>query len=97
MLMGVDRVHEIDYETLSSMDVEDMWDGGMGGIRFVSDRTARLLGRDLATETFVDADGVDVIATLSLDNYGDLFELDLWKVDFSPIVRLSPKGSSTAN
>lgn len=45
----------------------------------------------------MDQDGVDVIATLSLDNYGDLFELDVWKVDFSPVVSLHRKGSSTAS
>lgn len=74
-----------------------MDDGGMGSIRFESKKPGRRLGSDLARETFVDEDGVEVIATLSLDNYGDLFELDIWKVDFSPVVSLRHKGSSTVS
>jgi len=33
-----------------------------------------------------DADGVPVRVTLCLDNHDQLFELELWKVNFSPII-----------
>ncbi len=31
---------------------------------------------------FLDLDGVAILATLSLDNFSQLFELVLWKIDF---------------
>lgn len=96
MLLGV-RSLSLTPEALSEIRVEDMDDGGMGSIKFESKKSERRLGSDLARETFVDEDGVEVIATLSLDNYGDLFELDIWKVDFSPVVNLRHRGSSTAS
>ncbi|WP_420885213.1 DUF6984 family protein, partial [Candidatus Symbiothrix dinenymphae] len=36
----------------------------------------------------VDEDGVDVIASLNIDDTGDLYELDIWKTDFSPLIKL---------
>ena len=36
---------------------------------------------------FNDADGVPVSAALNLDQDHHLFELDVWKVDFSPLQR----------
>ncbi|MGT2457853.1 DUF6984 family protein [Cupriavidus basilensis] len=68
--------------------VEEMDDGGMGGLTFVSPHENRHIGSDLASVEFFDEDGVAVIVTLSLDNYGDLYELDIWKTDFSPLRRL---------
>lgn len=88
---------KITPEELSVVEIEGMDDGGMGSLLFESGKPDRCLGKDLAREVFVDRDGVDVIATLSLDNYGDLFELDIWKVDFSPVVSLRRKDSSTAS
>src|ERR1700760_314718 len=71
--------------------VEDLADGGMGSIRFLSPgRGKRGFGQQIGEATFVDEDGVVVSATLNLDQHGDLFELDLWKVDNSPL-RCYPK------
>ncbi|WP_436975697.1 DUF6984 family protein [Paraburkholderia tropica] len=68
--------------------VEELNDGSMGSIRFHSkDAEGRQLGADLCQLTFPDADGVPVVATLSLDNFGQLFELDIWKTDFSAVQR----------
>ncbi|MFG6110515.1 DUF6984 family protein [Stenotrophomonas nematodicola] len=97
MLLGVRSSLDLSPEALSIVGVEDMDDGGMGSIRFVSDKPDRRLGEELARETFLDEDDVEVIATLSLDNYGDLFELDIWKVDFSPVVSLRLKVPSAAS
>ena len=66
--------------------VKDMEDGGMGGIRFVRpDR--RRFGTELVRVEYQDSDGVLVSITLNTDDYGDLLELDFWKVDFSPLKR----------
>jgi hypothetical protein len=68
--------------------VEDMSDGGMGSIRFKAARRGkRLLGQQISEATFVDGDGIAVSATLNLDQHGELFELDLWKVDNSKLRR----------
>ncbi len=68
--------------------VEDMSDGGMGSIRFrAARRGKRLFGQQISEATFVDDDGIAVSATLNLDQHGELFELDLWKVDNSRLRR----------
>ena len=71
--------------------VEDMDDGGMGSIRFVSPRIGpRGFGEALAEAEYTDADGVLVSITVTSDDHGELYEVDFWKVDFSP-VREYPK------
>lgn len=65
-----------------------MNDGGMGSIKFVGpDTTAQKYGSTIAEAEFYDDDGVTVSTALFLDQYGKLFELDIWKVDFSPLRR----------
>ena len=72
---------------LDNLKVTDADDGGMGGVRFETDRSPRrIFGSELARLSYVDADGVPVSVTLNSDLNGDLFEIDFWKVDFSPIV-----------
>ena len=74
--------------SLSERLVEDMKDGGMGSLRFSSaDRRIRGFGKKIAEAEFNDEDGVLVSATLNVDDTGALFELDIWKVDFSPLKR----------
>src|SRR5689334_4942901 len=76
---------------LDTVQVYPMSDGGMGSVRFVTERTAsrhRKFGQQLSQLHLKDADGVDVIASLDVDTDGELFELDLWKTDFSPTIRL---------
>jgi len=75
--------------SLATAVVEEMDDGGMGSLRF-SQRgasTPRRLGALLAEREFVDSDGVPILVAINLDESGDLFELDIWKVDFSPLRR----------
>jgi hypothetical protein len=68
--------------------VKDMKDGGMGSLRFkAGDNRERRLGKKIAEAEFTDDDGVPVSAVLNLDDHGDLFELDMWKVDFSALKR----------
>ncbi len=68
--------------------VTEMADGGMGSLSFASSKAHRSFGKVAGECSFADADGVSVEAALLLDKDGDLFELDLWKVDFSPLIRI---------
>jgi hypothetical protein len=74
---------------LSRTLVQDMPDGGMGSIQFCqasSTPDKRRFGKQIAEGDFRDVDGVPVSVTLNLDERGDLFELDVFKGDFSPLI-----------
>lgn len=74
--------------SLSQRLVEDMNDGGMRSLRFqTADNRTRRFGKKIAEAEFTDEDGTLVSAAVNLDEYGELFELDIWKVDFSPLKR----------
>jgi hypothetical protein len=71
---------------LENAVIEEMDDGGMGSLRFcISDSKSHHLGEQLIEKTFVDVDDVPIIVTVNLDDQGMLYELDIWKVDFSPL------------
>lgn len=72
---------------VSALHAEPLNDGGMGSLRFSSASENPKLGAVLGQARFVDADGVPVSATVNVDQHGDLFELDVWKADFSPLQR----------
>ena len=42
---------------------------------------------DLVEATFIDEDRRAVYLTLTANDRGELYELDIWKVDFSPLRR----------
>ena len=74
--------------SLADAVVQPMDDGGMGSLRFVypiepEQRYCRTIAETMA----VDKDGVPLSITLSVDQRGRLFELDVWKVDNSPLKR----------
>jgi hypothetical protein len=73
-------------ETLSIQLVRDMQDGGMGSIR-VDQPEARSFGKTVVEANCVDSDGVLISIAVNVDGRGDLFEVDFWKVDFSPLRR----------
>jgi hypothetical protein len=78
---------------MSSLDVREMSDGGMGSLYFVSETRSpeqRHMGQRIAEMQFNDADGVAILASLNVDKDGDLYELDVWKTDYTPVIRLSP-------
>ncbi len=70
---------------LSSAEVIEMSDGGMGSLRF-SPFQHRIFGSEIAQLQFNDLDGVPVSATVNLDDHGRLLELDIFKSDFSPLL-----------
>jgi len=87
MLIGAGCNQAI-LEQLGSSRVVEMGDGGMGSLKFQSrgGKDPRL-GETVSQAEFIDEDGVAVSATINLDQYGNLYELDVWKVDFSPLKR----------
>jgi hypothetical protein len=42
---------------------------------------------DIVQVKYVDADGVDVVISLTQDTQGLLLDLDFWKVDFSKLIQ----------
>ncbi|MDB5199722.1 MAG: hypothetical protein JWO92_1685 [Chitinophagaceae bacterium] len=74
--------------------VKPMDDGGMGSLLFFPNGkfdTNRSFGKCVSENQFKDADNVEVIASLNVDSKGNLFELDIWKTDFSPLIKIPEK------
>jgi len=72
---------------LAEREIEPMNDGGMSSHQFTTVKINRKFSNAVAECQFLDADGVTVLATLNVDAKGDLFELDVWKTDFSSLLR----------
>jgi hypothetical protein len=66
--------------------VQDMNDGGMGSIRFLaeSETDPRFAG-EIARAEYLDRDGILVSITINSNQHGELYEVDFWKTDFSPL------------
>jgi hypothetical protein len=85
------RASEVNLPTdwRATLRVQPMKDGGMGSLHlFPNGRSEekRLFGRRVSEYQFADVDGTQVIASLNVDQVGRLFELDIWKTDFSPLI-----------
>ncbi len=93
----------LDDGWLERLGVREMSDGGMGSLRLDPPRAddpdrmfdgsrkgngGRKFGAAVAEIQFTDADGVEVLATLNVDADGEPFELDVWKTDFNPLIRI---------
>jgi uncharacterized protein DUF6984 len=85
LLAGVSEAASLEND-LAMKRVVDMRDGGMGGIRFLASEQ-RSFGKCLVEAECFDSDGVLVSIALNVDNKGQLFELDFWKVNFSSLQR----------
>ena len=73
-------------EQLPYSTVEEMNDGGMGSLKFLyNDNKKRRMGCEIATISLKDIDDTFLSIALNLDEDENLFELDVWKVDFSPL------------
>ena len=78
-------------DCLDGLLVRPMDDGDMGSLYlFPKNQIAnnRILGEQVSDFQFTDLDGVEVIASLNVDDNGNLFELDIWKTDFSKLINL---------
>jgi hypothetical protein len=72
---------------LEEISVRPMADGGMGSLAIAPFEPGRHRGSTPAECHFFDQDGVLVSAALNLDQHGSPYEVDVWKVDFSPTTR----------
>lgn len=91
---------------LAELDLPDGWnnglrirellDGGMGSFqvfqRQVDHSILRTFGRRVSDYQFKDHDGVPVLVSLNLDSDGMLYEVDVWKTDYSPLLELKLPG-----
>jgi hypothetical protein len=82
-------------EWLRLLKVQELHDGGMGSLE-LSTRDApaerpRRAVRRKASVQFTDTDGVEVIASLNADANDVPFELDVWKTDFSQLLRIAAR------
>ncbi|RTQ51414.1 hypothetical protein EJV47_06315 [Hymenobacter gummosus] len=68
--------------------VADITAHGVGSLRFVGPMPERRLGAIAGRTHFLDDDGVPVFVALYLDRAGELYELDCWKADASPVHRI---------
>ncbi len=76
-------------DNLNHLLVKELNDGGMGSLLLVPkglENTNRYFGKQLALGEFADSDGVSVTVVINLDSNGQLFELELWKVNFARLL-----------
>ena len=69
---------------ITQLLVNPLDDGGMGSLAIGDNYVNRQLGEEVAEYMFKDIDGTPMSAALNVDQQGNLYELDIWKVDFSP-------------
>jgi len=65
-------------------------DGEMGGLLLIplgKMATGRNFGEQVSDYQYKDLDGIEVVASLSVDEDGDLFELDMWKTNFGKLLK----------
>jgi len=71
--------------------VRSMSDGEMGSLYLFPNgeiKESRKFGEQVSDFQFKDKDGVEVIASLYVDENNKLFELDMWKTDFNKLIDL---------
>jgi len=82
------NLENIDFD--NDLLAEDMDDGGMGSLKLYPkdlENKKRIFGKTISDYSFLDIDGITVIVSLNLDKNGKLFELDVWKTDYSPVIK----------
>nr|WP_197683849.1 hypothetical protein [Pandoraea faecigallinarum] len=85
--ISVDRKNYL-IDSMGDVSVEEMLDGGMGSLRLINKNARnRKFGGQLVESEYVDMDGVQISVAVNVDQFGDLFELDIWKVDFSALIK----------
>jgi hypothetical protein len=73
-------------DELDNLLVEEMNDGGMGSLRFISKSNKKSILKDeVSIINLKDADGVPVRFALNLNTNGEIYELDVFKGDFSQL------------
>jgi hypothetical protein len=77
----------IDLLTVRSLD-----DGGMGSFLIFENPNLleenRKFGAQISEFQYIDDDNVPVLVSLNVDSNGSLFEVDIWKADYSAVLNL---------
>jgi hypothetical protein len=80
---------KISSDWKEKITVQPMNDGRMGSLVICTNdkkEQDQRFGEQISEYHFTDKDGIDVIVSLNVDNNGNLFELDIWKTDFTPLI-----------
>lgn len=88
----------ISHEWMENLRVCPMNDGGMGSLYLLPkniSQSGRMIGKMVSEYEFKDKDEVHVIVSLYLDQNGELFEIDIFKTDFSELSSLPVHFPST--
>jgi hypothetical protein len=75
----------------NTIRVESMNDGGMGSLTLFLKgvrKENRRFAHNVSNVEFLDKDGISVLAGLFLDQNKELFELDIFKGDGSPLIEI---------
>ena len=73
---------------LETIEVENFFDNDTRGfVIFDHDEEDRQTGKCIANVEYKDEDGVIVSIELNLDKSGNLYELDIWKVDDTLLIK----------
>ena len=76
--------------------VQKMDDGGMGSFLIFKNQsdveTKRRFGRQASEYQFTDDDVIPVLVTLNLDQQDKLFEVDIWKTNYKPVISFKIPG-----
>jgi hypothetical protein len=93
MLKGDNLVASIPTD----VQVRDLQDGGMGSIEFLFENVeGPRHARRIAEADYMDSDGIPVSIGVNVDQYGKLFEIDIWKLDFGRL-KTYPSGRTIRN
>ncbi len=80
------KAHKKFIVELPNFTVEEINDGGMGSLRFLPKKVEkRIYKNDVSIMHYKDTDGIPVMFSLNVDQDNDLYELDVFKGDFSPL------------
>jgi hypothetical protein len=75
------------------MMVKEMNDGGMGSLTLFSNgfyEKKKRFAKQISEYEFLDVDGVLVSVALYINEVdNELCELDIWKVDFNPLIKIN--------
>ena len=75
---------------IQSILVQPFEDGGMGSFLIFQNSSffgvKRKFAKQISEFQFVDDDGVTVLVSLNIDGQNNLFEVDVWKVDYNPVI-----------
>ena len=87
-----DKEHEHLLNEVRSLWVTELADGSMGSIRFVSPLNERR-AFCLEKAEFRDTEGSNINVAINADQTGALYEVDIWKYDFTPVIEFPGKNT----